>query len=215
MSTSGKIGTDEAGKGDYFGPLVVAAFWIEADKIDKIKDLGVRDSKLVSDNRVLNLATELENIGQYSVVSIGPTRYNELFAKMKNLNRILAWGHARAIENILEKVEADEVISDKFGDEDYIKNALLEKGRRVNLVQKVKAESEPVVAAASILARAEFLKRLQRLSEQSGIELPKGASDKVDEVARRLVQLKGEVFLNSVAKFHFKNTQRILCTKSS
>jgi ribonuclease HIII len=215
MPVNGKIGTDEAGKGDYFGPLVVAAFWIEEDRIDKIKELGVRDSKLVSDSRVLALATELEKIGRSSVVSMGPARYNELFAKMKNLNRILAWGHARAIENILEKAEAGEVISDKFGDENYIKNALLEKGRRVNLVQKVKAEQEPVVAAASILARAEFLKRLQKLSEQTGIELPKGASDKVDEVARKIVQIKGEESLSQVAKLHFKNTQRVLCTKSS
>ena len=215
MSSPGKIGTDEAGKGDYFGPLVVAAFWIEEDLSGELEKMGVKDSKRLSDSRVEALSRELAKIGQSSVVAIGPERYNQLFSQMKNLNRILAWGHARAIENILEQVSTSEVISDKFGDEGFIKRALLEKGRKVNLIQKVRAEEEPVVAAASILARAEFLKRLQKLSRQIGIELAKGASEKVDLVARKVVQLKGKEYLSQVAKLHFKNTQRVICTESS
>lgn len=215
MSSPGKIGTDEAGKGDYFGPLVVAAFWIEEDLSGELEKMGVKDSKRLSDSRTEALAWELAKIGQSSVVAIGPERYNQLFSQMKNLNRILAWGHARAIENILERVDGTEIISDKFGDERFIQKALLEKGRKVNLLQKVRAEEEPVVAAASILARAEFLKRLQKLSQQIGIELAKGASEKVDLVARKIVRLKGEEFLTQVAKIHFKNTRRALCTESS
>lgn len=215
MSTPGKIGTDEAGKGDYFGPLVVVAFWIQEDLSGELEKMGVKDSKRLSDSRVEALSRELAKIGQSSVVVIGPERYNQLFSQMKNLNRILAWGHARAIENILEQVNTSEVISDKFGDEGFIKRALLEKGRKVNLIQKVRAEEEPVVAAASILARAEFLKRLQMLSQQIGIELAKGASEKVDLVARKVVQLKGKDCLSQVAKIHFKNTRRVLCTESS
>jgi len=215
MSSPGKIGTDEAGKGDYFGPLVVAAFWIEEDLIGQLEKMGVKDSKRLSDSRVEALSHELAKIGQSSVVAIGPERYNQLFSQMKNLNRILAWGHARAIENILERVDGTEIISDKFGDERFIQKALLEKGRKVSLLQKVRAEEEPVVAAASILARAEFLNRLKKLSELVGLDLPKGASEKVDEVARKIVQLKGEEFLTQVAKLHFKNTRRVLCTASS
>ncbi len=215
MSSPGKIGTDEAGKGDYFGPLVVAAFWIEEDLTTQLEKMGVKDSKRLSDSRVETLSRELTKIGQSSVVAIGPERYNQLFSQMQNLNRILAWGHARAIENILERVDGTEIISDKFGDERFIQKALLEKGRKVSLLQKVRAEEEPVVAAASILARAEFLKRLQKLSQQIGIELAKGASEKVDLVARKVVQQKGKEYLSQVAKLHFKNTQRVLCTESS
>jgi len=215
MSSPGKIGTDEAGKGDYFGPLVVVAFWIKEDSSRQLEKMGVKDSKRLSDSRVEALSHELAKIGESSVVAIGPERYNQLFSQMKNLNRILAWGHARAIENILEKVEGTEVISDKFGDERFIQKALLEKGRKVSLLQKIRAEEEPVVAAASILARAEFLKRLHKLSRLTGVELAKGASEKVDLVARKVVQLKGKEYLPQVAKMHFKNTQRILCTGNS
>jgi ribonuclease HIII len=215
MSSQGKIGTDEAGKGDYFGPLVVAAFWVPEQDFPKLHELGIKDSKQLSDKRIMILAKALQDIGHNSIVPIGPEKYNELYSQIKNLNRLLAWGHARAIENILEKVICSEVVSDKFGDESFIRGALLEKGRKVNLIQKVRAEEEPVVAAASILARAEFLIRLQKLSRQIGIELAKGASEKVDLVARKVVQLKGKEYLSQVAKLHFKNTQRVICTESS
>jgi ribonuclease HIII len=209
------IGTDEAGKGDYFGPLVVAAFCIQSEMVPALQELGVKDSKKLSDRRTDEIASELKKMGIHSLVSIGPQKYNQLYQQIKNLNRLLAWGHARAIENVLEQTESSEAISDKFGDEKYIENALLEKGKRIKLVQKVRAEEEPIVAAASILARAEFLSRLKKLSDEIGMELPKGASEQVDLAARKIVEAKGEEFLSQVAKLHFKNTQRVLCTKSS
>src|SRR3972149_5470945 len=213
--TQSWIGTDEAGKGDYFGPLVVAGFLNYPGLSLKLQQIKVRDSKKIADSIILSLSQELKNVSRCSVVTIGPSKYNELFTKMKNLNRILAWGHARAIEDILKKVECTRVVSDKFGDEGYIKRALMEKGKRVQLIQRTKAEDDLAVAAASILARAEFLRRLKKLSEEIGIELPKGASEKVDQVARQIVLHKGKEVLSQVAKLHFKNSQRVLCTRNS
>ena len=215
MTASARIGVDEAGKGDYFGPLVVAAYSISEELRPLLQKLGVKDSKTLSDRKVEELASKIKKIGWNSIVCIGPQKYNQLYHSIRNLNKLLAWGHARAIENILEKTVTKEVISDKFGDEHFIKRALLEKGRKVNLIQRTKAEEEPVVAAASILARAEFLRRLKKLSEEIGMELPKGASDKVDQVARQIVLHKGKEVLSQVAKLHFKNSQRVLCTKNS
>ena len=209
------IGTDEAGKGDYFGPLVVAAFCVSPEMVPALQELGVKDSKKLSDRRTDEIASELKKMGTHSLVTIGPQKYNQLYQQIKNLNRLLAWGHARAIENVLEQTESSEAVSDKFGDEKFIENALLEKGKKIKLVQKVRAEEEPIVAAASILARAEFLNRLKKLSDEIGMELPKGASEQVDLAARKIVETKGEEFLFQVAKLHFKNTQRVLCTRSS
>jgi ribonuclease HIII len=146
----------------------------------------------------------------HSIVSIGPERYNELYLKLRNLNRILAWGHSRAIENILEKVNCRLAITDQFGDKAFVLNALMKKGKRIELIQKPKAEEDMAVAAASLLARAEFLKRLHFLSQDIGVELPKGASTLVEEAGLKLVKLHGPQILEKVAKTHFKTTARIL-----
>jgi len=148
------------------------------------------------------------------VVSIGPERYNELYSRLGNLNRILAWGHSRVIENILERVNCRLAITDQFGDKAFVLNALMKKGKRIELVQRPKAEEDMAVAAASILARAEFLKRLHFLSQDAGLELPKGASALVEEAAVKLVRLRGPQVLEKVAKTHFKTTARILALTS-
>ena len=171
-----RIGIDESGKGDYFGPLVVAAVFVDATTQDELALMAVRDSKKISDGRILELAPDIKTICPHSVIVIGPQKYNELYAKIKNLNRLLAWGHAKALETLLERVSCERAISDQFGDERLILNALQEKGRRIVLEQRTKAESDLAVAAASILARSEFLLRLKRLSEDVGTTLPKGAS---------------------------------------
>lgn len=209
-SPAGRIGTDESGKGDYFGPLVVAAVWADEEIEEKFRGWGVRDSKKISDKRATDLAAHIIVEVPHAIVAIGPPKYNELYGKIRNLNRLLAWAHARAIENLLEQVSCDTVIADKFGDEKYIKNALMKKGRDVTLIQKVRAESDIVVAAASIVARAEFLRRLTLLSKTIGVELRKGASDLVDQAGLRVLQSAGEDKLRQVAKWHFKNTQKIL-----
>lgn len=207
----GRIGTDESGKGDYFGPLVIAAFFMPEGQEQVLRELGVKDSKRTSDARCREIAETLKRgYPFYSVVTVGPEKYNELWEKLRNLNRLLAWGHARAIENILERIPAGKAVTDQFGDERFVRNALLQKGREIELVQMPRAEEDPAVAAASILARAEFLTRLRSMSKEVGFELPKGASDLVEAAAVKLVREKGPGILEKVAKTHFKTTVRVL-----
>lgn len=206
----GHIGTDESGKGDYFGPLVVAGVFMPEEQENVLKELGVKDSKRFSDNRVREFAHLIRQGYTHSLVVIGPQRYNELYAKLRNLNRILAWAHSRAIENILEEVRCARAITDQFGDKLYVLNALMKKGKNIELIQRPKAEEDMAVAAASILARAEFLKRLHFLSQEVEADLPKGSSPSSEEAGVKLVRLHGEKILDKVAKRHFKLTQRIL-----
>jgi ribonuclease HIII len=210
-STIERIGIDESGKGDYFGPLVIAAVFVDATTQGELTLIGARDSKKLSDGRVLEMAPDIKTICPHSVIAIGPQKYNELYAKIRNLNRLLAWGHAKALENLLERgVTCDRAISDQFGDERLILNALQEKGRTIVLEQRTKAESDLAVAAASILARAEFLIRLKRLSAEVGTALPKGASPTVELAAKMIIKKHGRERLESVAKLHFKTTQAVL-----
>jgi ribonuclease HIII len=208
----GRIGTDESGKGDYFGPLVVAGVFLPEDQQDVLTELGIRDSKKISDNRVRELADLLKKGYKHSLVAIGPERYNELYSKLRNLNRILAWAHSRAIENILEEVNCSVAVTDQFGDKSFVLNALMKKGKEIELIQRPKAEEDLAVAAASILARAEFLKRLYFLSQDVGTDLPKGSSSLVEEAGQRLVKLHKVQILDKVAKKHFKLTGRILAS---
>lgn len=210
-STIERIGIDESGKGDYFGPLVIAAVFVDATTQGELKLMDVRDSKKLSDGRILEMAPDIKTICPHSVIAIGPKKYNELYTKINNLNRLLAWGHAKALENLLERgVTCERAISDQFGDERLILNALQEKGRRIVLEQRTKAESDLAVAAASILARAEFLLRLKRLSDEVGTTLPKGASPAVELAAKMVIKKHGRERLDSIAKLHFKTTQSIL-----
>jgi ribonuclease HIII len=205
-----RIGIDESGKGDYFGPLVIAAVFVDATTQGELRLMEVRDSKKISDGRILEMAPDIKTICPHSVIAIGPQKYNELYAKIKNLNRLLAWGHAKALENLLERVTCERAISDQFGNERLILNALQDKGRKIVLEQRTKAESDLAVAAASILARAEFLLRLKRLSGEVGTTLPKGASPAVELAAKMIVKKHGRDRLDTVAKLHFKTTQAVL-----
>ncbi len=209
-TAKGHIGTDESGKGDYFGPLVVAGIYVPDEQIEVLKELGVKDSKRLSDNRVRQIAEVVRKGYKHSIVAIGPEKYNELYGKLRNLNRILAWAHARVIENILEEIPCGKAITDQFGDRLYVEKALMKKGRNIELVQMPKAEEDLAVAAASILARAEFLKRMYFLSQDYGIDLPKGSSPMAEEAGLKLVRKHGPDVLDKVAKKHFKLTPRIL-----
>src|SRR3989344_695475 len=206
-----RIGTDEAGKGDYFGYLVAAAVFVDAAAEKKLAAFKVKDSKMLSDMAVMKTATYVKKICKYEIVKISPEKYNALQKKFKNLNKILAWAHARAIENLLEKIKEtpEEIIIDKFGDEKYMKNAMMENGKKIKLVQKIRAESDMAVAAASILARAEFLKTLRQLSLMVGYKLPKGATH-TEEAAKELVKKYGPEVLEGIAKLHFKTTKKVL-----
>jgi len=204
------IGTDESGKGDYFGPLVVAAAYADDLALTRLPEAGVRDAKRVATSTLWRLEKAVKQIcPAFEVVLISPARYNELHAKMRNLNRLLAWAHARAIENLLDRVSCDLAVADQFGDESYLERSLMERGRKIRLLQRVRAESDPAVAAASVLARAAFLRALERLSGEIGLELPRGATHVVP-AARGVVAKGGEQLLRRVAKIHFKTTKSVL-----
>jgi ribonuclease HIII len=202
-----RIGVDESGKGDYFGPLVVAACYAGPEQAAALD--GVRDSKRLTDAIALRLAGRIRAACPHAVIVINPPKYNELHAKMRNLNKLLAWGHARAIENVLEGQPCGLVISDQFADPDGLRRQLFERGRQVRLISMVRAEADLAVAAASILARAEFLARLARLSAEFGIALPKGATT-VTGAAREFVARHGAEKLGEVAKLHFKTTRQVV-----
>ena len=207
------IGTDESGKGDYLGPLVIAGVYLDEKTSTRLQSMGVRDSKKISDNRIVEFARTIkENIekAHYSVVVIGPEKYNQLYNKIGNLNTLLAWGHARAIENILSKTDCKTAVADQFGNETYIQKALMEKGKKIDLIQMPKAEKHPAVAAASILARKAFLYRMKKMGTDFGMQMPKGASQAVIDTCKTLVQKRGSDVLQQIAKVHFKTTQKIL-----
>lgn len=204
------IGSDEAGKGDYFGPLVTAGVLVDNTIAKSLEELGVKDSKRLSDNSVKELAKKIKKMCRCSVVTIGPAKYNELYNKIRNLNRLLAWGHSRAIENILNTEECDYALADQFGDEKFIIAALMEKGKGIKVKQEIRAESDIGVAAASILARAEFVHRLAMQSVKYGMDFPKGASPAVIETGKEFVRRYGKERLKEVAKIHFKTTKSVL-----
>ena len=211
--TGQRIGTDEVGKGDYFGPLLIAGVLID-DVIEKeLKNLGVKDSKSLSETTIRNLAHEIRSLlesKRYEILWISPIKYNLLHKKLGNVNKILGWAHSRVIENLLGNgIKCDLAISDQFGDPGYIKNALMEKGRKIELIQVLKAERDIAVATASILARDKFLWKMTDLSETYSLEFPRGAGEKVDSVGREFVKLYGINALQNVAKIHFSNTLRI------
>ena len=203
------IGTDESGKGDFFGPLVVAGVQVDKNNKQKFIELGIKDSKKLDDKKILMLANQIKANSVHSVVVITPVKYNELYFKFNNLNKLLAWGHARAIENILEKSPCNYALADKFGDESLIKNALMQKGRSIVLNQMVRAESDIAVAAASVLARAEFVKRMQELELKYELQLSKGVSEKVIQQAKNFISKYSFDSLNEIAKMHFKTVNEL------
>lgn len=210
------IGTDESGKGDYFGPLVSAAVYVDEASAKELAICGVVDSKNLSDRRNLELARRVAGItsGRFAIIEVSPERYNSLYEQFKkekkSLNTLLAWGHAKAMEEVLTKVDCKVAIADQFADERVILDKLQEKGKSLQLIQMPKAEQNIAVAAASVMARARFLEKLEKLSSEFKIKLPKGASQMVIEVGKKLVDIHGKEFLRKVAKLHFKTTKQII-----
>ena len=207
------FGVDESGKGDFFGPLVIAGCYTDRGITRKLMEAGIQDSKKIgSDKRIRDLA-EIINRTQGAVnsfVAIGPERYNQMYAKFGNLNRLLAWGHARVIENLLEiRADCPRALSDQFANPALIKRALMEKGQAIELEQRTKAESDVAVAAASILARERFIDGLRTIGRDLQTELPRGASALVKQVGRALVAQHGPEILTRVAKTHFKTASEL------
>jgi ribonuclease HIII len=211
------IGTDEAGKGDYFGPLVSAAVFVDDRTAAVLSELGVRDSKTLSDWRIRQLADQIQQTSRTAVVRVQPERYNSLYDEFrregKSLNTLLAWAHARAIEDLLRAgAETQNILVDRFTDVEYIRARLLRetRARAIVLMALPRAEANVAVAAASILARAAFVHWIERTSRELGLTLPKGASDAVVIAAREVVRRFGEGRLRELAKLHFKTTETVL-----
>lgn len=209
LDTTPHIGMDEAGKGDFFGPLCVAAVYADSEGIKKMLEIGVRDSKRLSDDSVKKIAAKIRSSYSYTVIRLFPQKYNELHAKFKNLNRLLGWAHAAALEDVIRKTDCREALLDQFADKHVMENALKQKKIEVNLQQKVRGEEDLVVAAASILARAGFLEGLEKLSEEYGMPLPKGAAGQVVEAGKKFAAKYGKEVLGKVAKTHFKTIHDI------
>lgn len=207
-----RIGIDESGKGDYFGPLVVCAAFVKDADDGWLRELGVKDSKLLTPKKAIDLVKEIKEVVLHELVVIPPKRYNELDKQINNLNHLLAWGHARSLESLLARVDAAVAISDQFGDRAVLTRALMERGKQVKLIQRHRAEEDAAVAVASIFARAEFLKRMDRMSREYDMDFPRGASTAVEAMAVEFVKKFGADRLPEVAKMHFKTTRKVLET---
>jgi ribonuclease HIII len=213
------FGIDESGKGDFFGPLVIAGVYVDREIARKFMEAGIQDSKRIgSDKRIRDLAQIIRTtpgaVGD--TVAIGPERYNDLYEKFGNLNSLLGWGHARVIENLLaRKPDCPRALSDKFADASVIEKALLKNGRAIHLEQRTKAESDLAVAAASILAREAFIDWLESRGKAIGVKLGRGVSTEVKEAARRVVEAGGPEALRQVAKVHFRTAYDVAPTHFS
>ncbi len=206
-------GVDESGKGDFFGPLCVAGVYVTPETAPELRRIGVCDSKLIKSSRkIMEISAQIRRIaaGHYASVVLPPESYNRLYRQIGNLNRLLAWGHARTIENLLEKVpDCPRVLSDKFGSEVLIRRALMTRGREIKLDQETKAERDVAVAAASILARELFLRGMEKLHQEVGVELPRGAGPQVKIIGKQLLAAHGPEVFARCAKLHFKTYQEL------
>ncbi len=212
-----RLGVDESGKGDFFGPLCVAGVYVNESVVNAWKGAGIRDSKNISsDQRIKELAELIRGTAGCvsSVVPIGDEAYNRLYQKMRSVNSLLAWGHARVIENLMGQRHRMtppplRAISDQFAsNKDTVAKALMPLGREIELVQKHRAEEDLAVAAASILARHEFVTRLGKLEKEFDMKLPRGASAAVDAAAKEFIAKQGAGNLPKVAKMHFRTALR-------
>ncbi len=203
------IGVDESGKGDFFGPLCVAALYADEEGILKLIEMGVTDSKKITDKKILPLAKKIRASFDHHILKINPLKYNELYQKFGNLNHMLGWGHATTIEALVTKTACKNVIIDQFANESVVIRALKQKDLDLNLTQRHRAEADPVVAGASILARAAFVEGIEQLSQQCDILLAKGASNKVIQAGRDFARKHGKEKLPQVCKMHFKTLDAI------
>ena len=207
------FGIDESGKGDFFGPLVIAGAYTNKALTRSLIDSGVTDSKKVSDKKIQKLSHIIKNSPgiEYDIIVISPSKYNEIYKSIGNLNKLLAWGHSKCIENLCaKKPDCQRALSDQFAKSSVLESSLGKMGKNINLEQRTKAEEDVAVATASILARNHFVEWMDSASKQYNIEIPKGASMKVKEAGDFLVKAYGVGVLSKIAKLHFKTAQNWL-----
>ena len=209
----GHIGVDESGKGDFFGPLVVAGVYASDRHVEMFQEIGVKDSKsFASDKRIGEVAEAIENTGcALEVIPVSPETYNKLQKKMRSVNEVLGWGHAKVIENLLEKnPSCKRAVCDQFARTEHtIRRYLGERGKSICLEQRHKAESDLVVAAASIIARDRFVKALKKIGSHFSTKIPLGASAQVKALAASLIKSHGKDEVSKYVKTHFKTWAEI------
>ena len=209
---SNSIGSDEVGTGDYFGPIVVTAAYVAKENIPFLEELGVKDSKKLNDEKILEIVPKLiKKIPYYSIV-LSNEKYNLHRNEDINMNKMKAILHNQALAHLInEQTNIDYVVVDQFAKPYVYYNYLKDAGNVVrNITFMTKAEDKCLsVACASLISRFIFLKEFRKLEDKVDAFLPKGAGEKVDEVALRLVKKHGIEILNEIAKLNFKNTEKI------
>jgi ribonuclease HIII len=209
------IGVDEAGKGDFFGGLVIAGVFVDSVKTrDRLLEIGVQDSKNLRNTRAIKIKKEILNLSEFvEVINISPAKYDELHAGFKNVNKMLAWGHARIIENLLEKIPdgvCPKAVIDQFSKKkSRVIEALMDRGSEIEVEQRHKGEDDIAVAAASIVARGAFLESMDKMDDEYNFHFPLGASN-VIQSGQKFVKEFGVEKLNDVAKVSFRTSQKVL-----
>jgi len=212
------VGSDEVGKGDFFGPLVVVAAYVPKEKIALVRELGVRDSKALNDTEIRKIARDLHSVIPYEYKILDNPRYNEMQRTMTQ-GKMTAVLHNAALGGLLERLEEkpDAILIDQFAERSIYLKHISGEARQVKdlLCFATKAEGRNVaVAAAWIIARAIFLKEMDKLSSEAGVTIPKGAGRQVDEAAARLIRRFGEEQLARYTKRHFANTKKAIAIAS-
>ncbi len=211
IDPTARIGCDEAGKGDFFGPLCCASFYFDPKDTDFLLSLGVNDSKTLQDGKISQIAKKLKERCEYEIVSIFPKKYNELYSKFQNLNTLLGWAHIKAMTLLAEKIGCNQVLLDQFAKPPFMTNMLKRSGNHhIELTERTKAEEDIAVACASILARDAFVKGMEKLSFDYEMEIPKGASKKVILAGKKFLSTYGRGKLADVSKIHFKTYNDLL-----
>lgn len=209
-------GMDESGKGDLFGPIVTCCVVADGDMVRHWREKGIQDSKRISsDTAILKLDKLIRDTDGVVVkrMTFSMPKYNELWWKFgKNVNKLMGWQHAKALEGALAERRVPWGLLDQFSKQDHVSRNL-ELGD-FELRQRTKAESDPVVAAASICARAEYVRRMKALSDAAGVTLLKGASAQVKAQAVELVRQRGAERLGDFAKLHFKTAKEAIAAAS-
>lgn len=204
-----QIGTDESGKGDLFGPLVIAGVLIEKKDIPELIDIGIKDSKKISNIGLNKLKTIIERKFMHSVILITPRKYNELHSKLKSVNKILGWAHARAIENLLKEKNANLIIIDMFANPEFIRSYMFHKAREKEFIIEKGAEKHLSSALASVIARIHYIDYIKKMEHKYQMRFPKGAGDIVNKAAIEFINKYGKELLPHVAKMHFKNIKNL------
>lgn len=211
------IGSDEVGTGDYFGPIVVTSCYVNKEDIPFVESIGIRDSKKLDDAKILKIAKEVVKKVKYKSLIMNNTEYNAKYSDSYNINKIKAIMHNKVLWKMVheENLEYDYIIVDEFAREaryyEYLNgNPEIQKG--ITFITKAE-DKNPAVACASVISRYIFLKEFDKICDEIHIPLPKGAGKEVDNIGKEVVETYGKEKLKEIAKYNFKNTERILENK--